>query len=64
MFKDKMVINVNELAEVLGISKPRAYDLVHTEGFPVVKVSERRLVVPVKALEAWLEKQAEIGIGY
>ena len=64
MYKDKLVINVDELAEVLGISRPRAYDLVHTEGFPAVRVSERRFVVPVKALEAWLEKQAEVGIGY
>lgn len=46
-------INVEELAQVLKISKTRAYELVKMQGFPAVKLG-KRILVPTDALVQWL----------
>lgn len=51
----KMVYTVPEIAEMLNIGKNLAYELVHREGFPKLLVGNRRIVIPVKAFEQWLE---------
>lgn len=58
---DKLTYNVPEVATVLGIGRNAAYELVQREDFPAVRLGERRVVVPKKQLEAWLEKQTEGG---
>lgn len=55
---NKAAINVQEMAAMLGISLPRAYDLTKRAGFPAVRVSERRIIIPVEALNRWLNDQA------
>ncbi|MBO7310627.1 MAG: helix-turn-helix domain-containing protein [Clostridia bacterium] len=55
---DKLVLDVAELAKVLGVSKPVAYELIKRRGFPAVRVSERRIVIPVDSLCKWLEAEA------
>lgn len=59
--KEKLVLNVEELSEVLGISKPVAYELIKRNGFPAVRVSERRIIIPVEGLCRWLEAEAQCG---
>lgn len=54
---EKLTIGVDELAATLGISRPKAYELVSTEGFPIIRVG-RRIRIPVSAFEHWLEVQA------
>jgi predicted DNA-binding transcriptional regulator AlpA len=49
------------MAAMLGISRPVAYELTKREGFPAVRVSERRIIVPVEALKRWLNEQAARG---
>ena len=56
---EKLTISVEEMANMLGISRPVAYELTHREGFPVVRVSERRVIIPLDSLKRWLEKEAE-----
>lgn len=56
--RTKLVLDVKELADVLGISKPVAYELIRKDGFPAIRVSERRIVIPVEGLRKWLEAQA------
>ena len=51
-------VNVEELAQVLKISKTKAYELVKREGFPAVKLG-KRILVPTEALVQWLN--ANIG---
>lgn len=51
---EKLTLSVTEAAEVIGVSRPAMYNLVHCEGFPK-KVVGRRILIPVKALERWLE---------
>ena len=55
---EKLTISVDEMASMLGISRPVAYELVKRDGFPAVRVSERRIIVPVEALKRWLNEQA------
>lgn len=52
--ENKVAINVKELAAMLGISIPRAYDLTKQEGFPAIRISERRIIIPTEALNRWL----------
>ena len=58
MEKEKMTITVEEMANELGISRPVAYELVKRAGFPAIRISERRIIIPVEALRNWLNKNA------
>lgn len=55
--EDKLVFNVGELAEVLGIGLPAARNMIHIEGFPALKVGGRYLI-PKQALQRWLDNRA------
>ena len=55
---EKLVFSVEELAVELGISKPTAYELLKKDGFPHIRVSERRIIIPVDALRLWLNTNA------
>lgn len=57
-----MCYKVNDLCRLLGISRPTAYELVHREDFPKVRVG-RRLLIPRVGLEEWLKEQSSIGGG-
>ena len=54
---DKLVFSVREMADKLGVSMPTAYALTERQGFPVVKVGNKK-IIPIKDLEAWLSKEA------
>jgi excisionase family DNA binding protein len=51
------VLTMKHVQDVLGICKPKAYELAHTVGFPVVKLG-RTFRVPREAFLRWLDKQA------
>ena len=59
---DKLTINVPELAKLLGISRPVAYELTRREGFPAIRVSERRIIIPVDKLNEWLDREANANV--
>ena len=50
----KLVLTVTEAAEVLGLSRGLAYELVRTGAIPSIRFG-RRLVVPKVRLEALLQ---------
>lgn len=54
----KRAIDVDELAEALGISKPTAYELCNRVDFPAIRVTPRRIIIPVDGLQRWLEEQS------
>ena len=54
----KRAIDVDELAEALGSSKPTAYELCNREDFPAIRVTPRRIIIPVDGLQRWLEEQS------
>lgn len=51
-----LALRAEDVAQVLGISRANAYTLMHTKGFPVLKVG-KRMVVPKDKLIAWIEAQ-------
>ena len=58
MENTKLTVTVNEMAKMLGVSRPIAYDLTKKKGFPAIRISERRIVIPVDALKKWLNDSA------
>lgn len=59
----KTVMNVRELSQALGVSVPTAYEIANRDSFPSIRVSERRIIIPVAAFNVWLEKQVADKIG-
>ncbi len=51
------ILNANELAQFLGISRAGAYQLLHMESFPTLKIG-KRLLVPRDKLMAWIDRQS------
>ena len=51
-----LFLNAKTVAEVLGISVAGAYELVHQEDFPVLRIGSR-LVVPKEKFLLWIESQ-------
>lgn len=49
-----LMLNVVQVAAVLGISRAGAYELVHSEGFPALKIGSR-IVVPKDKLQEWID---------
>lgn len=61
MTENKLTLSVEEMAQTLGISRPVAYELIKREGFPAIRVSERRIIIPVDSLKQWLNREAVRG---
>jgi len=53
----KLTLTVAEAAELLGVSLPTAYELAHTEGFPVLRIG-RKLLISRVGLELWVDRRA------
>ena len=51
-----LMLSVPEVAAVLAISRAGAYELVHTEDFPALKIGSR-IVVPKEKFLAWIDTQ-------
>lgn len=51
-----LALSADEVAQVLGISRAGAYTLMHSKGFPVLKVG-KRLVVPKDKFLMWLDQK-------
>lgn len=52
---EKVTRSVQELSAQMGISLPKAYELVKTPGFPTIRVGTR-ILIPVEAYREWLLK--------
>jgi len=48
-------MSADQIAAYLGVSKTSVYELMHSEGFPMLRVG-RRIVVASKDLLNWIEK--------
>jgi excisionase family DNA binding protein len=54
----KITVDPKEMAEMLGINVSTAYELTRRKGFPAIRISERRIIIPVDALKKWLTEEA------
>lgn len=52
-----LFLNVNLVAQVMGVSISTAYEVMHEPGFPVLRVGNR-MVVPKEKFIQWAEEQA------
>lgn len=50
---EKKAYTVSEVAQLLGIGKNTAYNLVNRADFPKIIIG-RRFLIPAGALESWL----------
>ena len=57
----RLVYSIPEAAHALHCSKSLLYDLVKADKIPHVHLSEKRVVIPVAALEEYLRQQAKGG---
>lgn len=57
---DRLVYSIPEAAHALHCSKSLIYDLVKADKLPHVHISEKRVVIPVNALEHYLQTQIEL----
>lgn len=55
---EPLLLTVREAAKVLRISADLAYSLVRARVLPVLRLGERRVVIPREALLRWIESQA------
>ena len=58
--EEKLAYSVSEMAKVLDIGRNTAYELVNRADFPAIKVSERRIIIPIDGLKRWLESQPAV----
>ena len=54
---ERTTMSVQELAAQMGISLPKAYELVKTPGFPVIRIGTR-ILIPIEAYREWLSSAA------
>ncbi len=50
------VLNADQLAATLGISRAGAYQLLRQRDFPTLRIG-KRLLVPKDKLSMWIDKQ-------
>ncbi len=55
-----LMLSVQELSILLGVSRTSAYELSKEKGFPSVKI-RGRIVIPKEQFIKWIEMQAEKG---
>ena len=61
MYKTKeempLFLTVLDVANLLGISRASAYELVRQENFPKLKIVQGRTIIPRDRLLEWLDEQ-------
>ena len=57
---EKSTMTVQELSAHMGISLPKAYELVKEPGFPTLRIGTR-ILIPVEGFKAWLRSKSESG---
>ena len=54
-----LALNADDIAQVLGISRAHAYELMRSKGFPTLRIGKRMTVLKVKLLE-WIDQQTPV----
>ena len=52
-----LFLTVMDVANLLGISRASAYELVRQENFPKLKIVQGRTIIPRDRLLEWLDEQ-------
>lgn len=57
---DKIVYSVQEVAELLGISRSHAYEMVKEKKLPILDLGKRK-VIPKTFLDEWIKENTYRG---
>jgi excisionase family DNA binding protein len=60
---EKLCLSVVETALLLSISKSTVYALCEQNSIPHIRITEKRIVIPVNALSAWIAERSKQGVG-
>jgi len=52
-----IMLNANNIAQTLGISRAGAYELMHSEGFPTLRIGKRMMVSKDRFIQ-WIERNS------
>jgi excisionase family DNA binding protein len=52
-----IMLNANTIAQTLGISRAGAYELMHSKGFPTLRIGKRMMVSKDRFIE-WIEQHS------
>lgn len=52
-------LNVNQVAEMLGVHRSSVYRYISSHGLPYYKIGGGRLLFDPERVEAWVESQTE-----
>lgn len=55
-----LILSVNDVADILGLSRAYAYNLFHTAGFPAIRIGKRMMVRKEKFYEWLLAQEQEV----
>ena len=55
-----LFLNSNTVSKVLGVSSSSTYELMHTEGFPTLRIGSR-MVVPKEHFIQWVSAHTQGG---
>lgn len=57
MKTETLTMSVDEMAKLLPLSRPKAYELANSDGFyPAVRLSPRKIAINRLALQKWLDE--------
>lgn len=55
---EQLTMTVRDMAKLMNISLPTAYELVKTKGFPVIYVGNK-ILIPIESFKVWLQKESQ-----
>jgi len=50
-----VMLRAEDVAAILRISRSKAYDLMHSEGFPTLRIGKHKLLVSKELFLAWID---------
>ena len=59
---ERLTLTIAEASEALNLSKAKTYMLVNTGRLPAIRISPRRIIVPMAALMGLLENEVSKGV--
>lgn len=57
MNENRITITPKEAAGMLGLSMTTMYELVHSEGFPSIRVG-KKILINVEGLKSWVNERS------
>jgi len=53
-----LLLNVKQLADLLGVSDSSVYELIQEDGFPSLRIG-KRIVIPKEELREWISARTK-----